>query len=266
MVSKIAELTFDGFIIGSDVTMIAAFIAVLLRMRTSKSAKGLSLQSVIALVSLRMLHLSSHYFNIHYRPKVLPMWVFKSLDAGIVVAGLACLALLFTRYYSTYEVEKDNFGIQLFDKFNLVPKSGPFSYRPVAAASFLYIVVAVLACLWYLVRQGMPSFGLSCYCCYYEVMSAVSLIPQLWMFHKDKRVPELLANFVVLVAVGRLCTLGFWAVYPWIYRWGVPSNRSIHMALEAFNLLILSDFLYYWVRAKLRGEREVVLDNGHCDV
>lgn len=260
MVSKTAELMFDGFIIGSDVTLVFAFLAVLLRMKTSKSAAGLSLQSVMALVSLRFLHLTSHYFNIHYRPKVLPMWVFKSLDFAVVLAGIACLAMLFTRYYSTYEVEKDNFGIQLFDRFNLLPKSGPFSYRPVAAASFLYIVVGIVASLWFLVRQSMPTFGLSCYCCYYEVMSAVSLIPQLWMFHKDKRVPSLLANFVVLVAVGRLCTLGFWAVYPWIYKWGVPSNRSIHMALEALNLLILSDFLFYWVRAKIRGDSEIVID------
>merc|ERR550532_619290 len=110
--------------------MIVAFMALLLRMKTSKSAAGLSLQSVMSLVSLRLLHLSSHYFSIHYRPKVLPMWVFKSLDTGVVVAGLACLVLVFSQYYSTYEVEKDNFGIQLFDRFNLLPRSGPFSSRP----------------------------------------------------------------------------------------------------------------------------------------
>lgn len=265
MVSQLAELMFDGFIIGSDVTMIAAFVAVLRRLKASKSAAGLSLQSVMSLVGLRLLHLSSHYFNIHYRPKVLPMWLFQMLDTGVVAAGLVCVVLLLTLFYPTYEVEKDNFGIQVFDRFDLLPKSGPLSYRPLAAASFLYMVVGIVACLWYLVRQTMPTFGLSCYCCYYEVMSAASLIPQLWMFHKDKRVPELLANFVVLVAVGRLCTLGFWAVYPWIYRWSVPSNRGIHMALEAFNLLILSDFLYYWVRAKIRGQRDIVLDF-ECDV
>merc|ERR1712100_628022 len=112
---------------------------------------------------------------------------------------------------------------------------------------------------WFLVRQSMPTFGLSCYICYFEVMSAVSLIPQLWMFHKDKRVPSLLADFVVLVSAGRLCTCGFWLVFPWIYTWGVPSNRGIQLMLEAFNLLVLSDFLFYWVRAKIRGDHEIVI-------
>jgi len=258
-------LMFDGFIVGSDVTMVLAFCAVILRMKSSKSAAGLSFQSVMALVSLRFLHFSSHYFNIHYRPKVLPMFIFKSLDLAVVVSGAACVFMLLTTYYNSYEVEKDNFGIQIFDRFNLLPEKGPFSCRPIAAASFLYIVVGLVAFAWYLIRASAGSFGVNCYVCYYEVMSAVSLIPQLWMFHKDKRVPSLLADFVVLVAAGRLCTMGFWTVYPWVYKWGVPSNRGIQLMLEMFNLLVLSDFLFYWARAKIRGDREIVIDF-ECDV
>merc|ERR1712226_1447856 len=131
--------------------------------------------------------------------------------------------------------------------------------RPVVAMSFLYLVVIVIAICWFFVRASLPTFTVACYCCVYEAMSAVALIPQLWMFHKDKRVPSLLATFVVLVAAGRLCTFLFWWLYPWVYRWNVPTNRSIQMCLEIGNLVILSDFFYYWVRAKLRGQDEVIL-------
>ena len=46
---------FDGFVMGSDVATCGAFAAVLLKMRTTKSAAGLSLQSIVAILTLRML-------------------------------------------------------------------------------------------------------------------------------------------------------------------------------------------------------------------
>merc|ERR1740129_1747488 len=166
-------------------------------------------------------------------------------------------------YYDSYEKEKDDFGIQAIEKLGVLPKKGlPLFQRNVVAMSFLYTVVAVMALLWYFVRRSHHSFALSYFCCFYEAMSAVALIPQLWMFHQDKRVQPLLANFVVLTAMSRLCTLGFWIAYPWVYHWSYPDNRGIQMASETLNILILSDFLYYWVRAKLRGESEVTIGDG----
>jgi len=252
----------DGFIFGADLALGGTFVAVFQKLRTSRSAAGLSLQTFVAIVTARCLHMFSHALSLHYMPTVLPYGMFASLDVVNALAGLSCLVVFCKYYYSSYEQEKDNFGIQIFDAFNCLPKSGPLSYRPIAAASFLYLVVAVAALMWYSVRAGTMSFGAGYFCCFYEAMGAVALIPQLWMFNKDKCVPSLLATFVVLVAVGRICTLAFWWSYPMVYPWRTPANRGIQIGSETVNLLILSDFLYYWVKSKLLGEKDVVLGGG----
>merc|ERR1711941_169578 len=121
-----------------------------------------------------------------------------------------------------------------------------------------------LAVIWYMIRST-NSYSLTShtatYTCFTEALSAVALLPQLWMFRADKRVDQNLASFIVAVAVNRMCTLLFWTCLPFLvlHKWAVPTNRSVQMALETINLLILADFLYYWVRAKLRGDKEVIL-------
>ena len=42
-----------------------------------------------------------------------------------------------------------------------------------------------------------------------------------------------------------------------------PDNRGIQMASEMLNLLILSDFLFYWVRSKVRGEKDIIIGDGN---
>merc|ERR1712137_265020 len=131
-----------------------------------------------------------------------------------------------------------------------------------------YGVAAVVAVLWYLVRTASTSHNLTCYTCFNEAMSAVALLPQLWMFQHDKRVDSQLASFVVMIALNRMCTLLFWSFIPFLVasRWAVPTNRPTQMALEALNLMILADFLYYWARAKLRGEKDIILPSADCGV
>lgn len=249
----------DGFIFGSDLAIGGTFLAVFQKLRTSGSAAGLSLQTLVAIVTARSLHLLSHFFGLHYQPAVMPMEMFYLLDGANALVGLLCLFIFAKFYYSTYEQDKDNFGIQIFDALDCLPKTGPLRHRPIAAASFLYTIVAVAALLWYCVRTGTASFTAGYFCCFYEAMGAVALIPQLWMFNKDKRVPSLLATFVVLVAVGRVCTLAFWWSYTYVYPWRMPSNRGIQISSETLNLLILSDFLYYWAKSKVLGQKDVVL-------
>ena len=70
-------------------------------------------------------------------PKAMWMFPFKVFDFAVVGAGVTCVVALLTKYYSTYEVEKDNFGIQIFDRWDLLPKDGSFRLRPLAAASTL---------------------------------------------------------------------------------------------------------------------------------
>jgi len=200
-------------------------------------------------------------WNIHYVPKALFMGLFKFLDFAVIIAGVIALVYLVGPLFHTYEAEKDNFGIQVFDHWDLAPKTG--RHRPLIALSLLFMFATSVACCWWFVRTSASSAHLTTYTCFNEAMSAVALLPQLWMFQKDKRVDALLGSFVAMIAFNRICTLLFWVGMPFlvVHSWAIPSNRNIQMALEAMNLLILSDFLYYWARAKIRGEREIVFSD-----
>merc|ERR1712183_134041 len=159
---------------------------------------GISFQTIFAVVSARTWHLLSHSISLHYVPTVLPYEFFSFLDITNAILGVALLVFLYM-FNSTYEREKDSFGIE---RSNLLPKSGPFSGGPLVDGIFLYMVIAVMALIWwYFRRSNVHSFAVSYFCCFYEVMGAVALFPQLRMFYKDKRVSPLLANFIVLTAV-----------------------------------------------------------------
>lgn len=260
---RLGELCLDGLIHASDLCIGGTFVFIFLKLRQSKSAAGLSLQTLCTVVGARVLHLISHVIGLHYQPAVMPWVVFPILDILNAIMG-ASLLVVFVLYFSrSYEKEKDNFGIHVFEKLKLVAPGSPLLTSPIMAASFLYSVVAVLALLWYCVRRSNNTFFVSYFCCYYEVMGAVALIPQLWMFHQDKRVSPLLANFVLLTALNRVCTLCFWIFYPRVYYWRYPDNRGIQMVSETLNILILSDFIFYWARSKLRGDKEVILGDSN---
>jgi len=215
----------------------------------------MSLQTLICQVTARCLHLLSHWFEIHYRPVEIPFALYFGFDVVSAVSGIGCITM-FMKVKSTYESEKDNFGITIFDC--LVPKTGILSSRPIRASIFIYIVAVILAFFWSFFRQSPGTWGTGYFCCVYEVMCAVALIPQLWMFHKEKTVSPLLGWFVVFVALNRCCTLSFWVTFTWVNPWNTPANRFTQIVTELANLLLLGDFLFYWARAKIRGESIVV--------
>lgn len=258
----LGQFVLDGVILCSDVATGCAFLSVFQRIRLTGSAEGLSLQTMIAAVSIRCLHLASYTLNLHYHPVMLPHQAFLFMDWVNAIIGLACLVSFCSRL-NTYEREKDNFGIQVFDSFDCFPNAR-VKYRGWLAASFLYSIIAVLGLTWHharrwLVQEALPDTFGGYYMSFYETTAALCLIPQLWMFHQDKRVPPLLANFVIFFAMHKVLVLIFWASYPWV-NGTVPPNRNVQMAFDFLSVLILSDFLYYWARSKLHGYDEVILD------
>jgi len=252
----------DSLIMGSDLCTCGTFVTIFIKLRTSKSAAGLSLLTLFTIVAARTLHLFSHVIGLHYSPAQLPKAIYPTIDIVNAAFGVFLLSSFVAFYAKSYEREKDNFGIHLFKKFGWLPKQGRLSEGPVVATCFLYASIAVMALGWYFVRRSPHNFLVSYFCCFYEVTGAVALVPQLWMFHQDKRVSPLLANFVVFTALNRLLTLSFWVCYPWVYIYRYPDNRGIQMASETLNILILSDFLFYWVRSKLRGDVVVIIGDG----
>lgn len=253
------ELFLDTLIICSDLALTGTFMSVLLKMKQSRSAAGLSLQTLATLVLARTLHCFSHALSMHYQPRVAPWLWFFGIDLFNAAVGVAGCGLIVGVLYSSYEKQKDDFGIQLYQKLGLLGNDPDSPYRTALAWSLLQIAVALLALFWWSIRSSRRSFLSSYFCCFYEAMAALALIPQLWMFQKDKVVQPVMANFVVLTAISRFCTLLFWVFYPRVMFWTYPDNRGVQMASESLNILILSDFLYHWVRSKLRGEKEIYL-------
>jgi hypothetical protein len=255
------SLFLDLCIVASDLSISCTFLAIVFQMKAARSAQGLSFQTLNAVVFSRMLHFMSIYAGIHYKPNELPTQLYYFFDVVNVLLGLGCVGL-FLKHLGTYEGEKDNFGIQLFEKFDLLPRSGPLSNRSLLAASFIYALSGLFAFMWSFVRRSIGSWWGSFLICSYEATCALALLPQMWMFHTDKWVSQLLGTFVVMVAVSRACTFTFWLSIAWIRPYSIPLNRTTQLCTEAVNILVLADFLFYFVRSKLRGEKRIRIGSG----
>lgn len=254
IMSLLSFLVLDLSILGADIAILASFIALFMQVRHRKSAAGVSLQTVGALAAARVIHLFSHPLNVHFRPDAFEDGLYTFLD--IVNAGFSCYVLfyIFKDHIGSYETEKDNFSQNFFLKAGL-DKQLVHKLR----YAFVYILAAIFGLVWYMVRRSPQPFHVSYFCCYYEALLAIALLPQLWMFQQDRVVSPQLANFVALLAVSRLCTLVFWVSYPYVYWNRYPDNRGVQMASEILNLAILSDFLYYFIKARMQGQNVIVI-------
>jgi hypothetical protein len=200
----------------------------------------------------RVQHIFSHSLSLHYQPTTMPAFFYSGMDFMSMCLGLGCCGLIFAKYMHTYEADKDDFGENLVQK--LMGRKGDDKAKTRAYKwAVLYVMAFVLSCIWYRIRRTTSDFTTGMFCCFYEVITSVALLPQLWMFHKSKVVSQALGNFVVFVAVNRACIFTFWLMYPMIFYGRHPDNRGIQMASEALNILILGDFLYYYVKAKFTG-------------
>jgi hypothetical protein len=245
----------DCLIAGSDFANMMSYAIVLNYLVTKRSCEGLSLQSLFCLVATRVQHIFSHALDLHYTPQFLPSFVYGFLDFSSMMLGIGCAVLIKQKYMDTYDATADDFGVILLDRLGGRRRG---KRRP-AKWAVLYVLSFVLAFLWYQVRRTMSSFWTGYFCCFYEVICSVALIPQLWMFHKQRAVNRLLGNFVVCVAVNRLCILAFWVMYPSFNYGRKPDNRGVQMASESLNLLIAADFLFYYARSMLQGDDDIVL-------
>eukprot|EP00927_Polykrikos_kofoidii_P051178 TRINITY_DN44982_c0_g1_i1.p1 TRINITY_DN44982_c0_g1~~TRINITY_DN44982_c0_g1_i1.p1 ORF type:complete len:264 (-),score=30.00 TRINITY_DN44982_c0_g1_i1:91-882(-) len=254
----LGELFFDTLVITGDICIFGTFASVLFKLLRDKTSAGLSLQTILLVVVARTMHIWSHFLSMHYSPRQLPWLIYPALDVTNGTLGILVLVVFSTFFFSTYEKEKDNFGMLLFNRFKLVPKTASDGSVVVFQSAFMFTVVGVSAFVWKCFRQASSTPG-GFFSCFYELLLAVALLPQLWMFNQDKRVSPLLANFVVLTALNRFSLLTIWVSFPWVYPHQSPDNRTRQIVSEALNLLILSDFLYYWVRSKLRGDAEIIL-------
>ena len=253
----------DGLIMGADISLFFAFAAVYYQVIKTGAATGLSLQTLSIVVFTRIVHLFSHPMDLHFEPTMIPYWTYTIFDILNSSFGAFLLYYIFARLLSTYEVNLDNFG-EGFSPITIGDHSTVLS-RIISRVAVSLTFSSGLGLIWWFFRRSRQAFAASFFTCFYEVLGAVALFPQLWMFQKTRVASPQLANFVAMIALNRLCTLTFWIVYPWIFQWRYPDNRGIQMASEVLNLVIISDFLYYYLKAKYRGESSVRIPNRDID-
>ncbi|EPR62096.1 hypothetical protein TGME49_224800 [Toxoplasma gondii ME49] len=247
-----------------------AYVALMLKVQRERNAYGLSFQSLFALVWVEVSNVLLILCLLVYHNKPIHAEFFI-VDCSSALISLAAFVYINRYFSSTYESQRDNFGKRfcrmLCGKF-CVEK---FSWL------FLYFVAFVISCPMFLLRRSkyaaplsvIASNGslrlialtfLSFWECFNDSVLALALVPQLFMFYnkRPRKVTNLLGTFVALLFFARICAFLYWLTFTWFHT-SEPTGRGIHLLTEALNILILLDFLYHYIRAKLAGERDISL-------
>eukprot|EP00397_Hematodinium_sp_SG-2012_P050501 GEMP01058733.1.p1 GENE.GEMP01058733.1~~GEMP01058733.1.p1 ORF type:complete len:256 (+),score=31.08 GEMP01058733.1:62-829(+) len=247
------RLLLDILILTGDMCLTCSLLSVFNQLKNTKTARSMSLLSLSAIVFARFIHSLSHpLFGLHFMPSELPMLLYHLMDWFNACLGIYVVFFFLKYFSSTYEHEKDDIGSLFLRLFN-VDSVG-------ARWALFYGGIAVIALIWNSVRRSHhPFWNLAYFSSYYEVIGFLALMPQLWMFQRDRVVSKCLGNFIVCTALHRACTLSFWLCFPIVYTGRHMDNRTTQISSEILNLLILSDFLYYYVRAQMRGDKDIII-------
>jgi len=230
-----------------------AYAAVLWKLQTDRSALGMSLQTLFALVFTEINNVILQVMLSHKYKFPLGA-AFYVCDVATTALSTFCFFYVLKHFYATYESTKDTFGLKFF--------RAVFGAQ-VARSSywlFLYLVAFMLAVPLFLFRRSPLPGAFSIYECFDDALLAVALLPQLYMFYnkRPRKVSGILGNFIIFLLMARLCALTYWLTYPLFKRGAIPS-RGLHIATESLNILILIDFLYYYLVAKAKGMADISL-------
>ncbi|CAD7936710.1 unnamed protein product [Amoebophrya sp. A25] len=201
----------------------------------------------------------------HYRPTTIPYFLLVVVDFVAVVLAIASAAALFKRGKTT-DFKHDRLGAILVEPF--VPKRWK-QHRFVQQGGFLAVCVGV-SLVWSVMRllffrsSGLamwpPNNTPTLYIQFKMLVLAIGLgtsecvnlltiLPQVYIVQKRRKVPVLLGDFVILQVAARICTLTFWIMFPLVKGW-TPRNYIVSLGTEFFNLILVADFCYVYLKAR----------------
>ena len=214
------------------------FGILIVKMFTSKRASGVSAKSLQLYCLVFFSRLSSIIRHEGYLPyDKSGDWLYHLIEIlGLLFSAGALYGCLY-KFESTYQKDMDKFG-----ELNVPSGLGA-----------VYIAAPVLI-LAILIHPNLNSDFLSDVAWTYSMyLESMALIPQLFMFQKQKTgVVELLtAHFVAALGFGRIMEFSFW-----IYSYHELSNSSgtslpgyIALAAQFVQLLLMVDFFWYYLKA-----------------
>eukprot|EP00922_Rhytidocystis_sp_ex-Travisia-forbesii_P005269 GHVS01007683.1.p1 GENE.GHVS01007683.1~~GHVS01007683.1.p1 ORF type:complete len:343 (+),score=47.29 GHVS01007683.1:228-1256(+) len=237
-----------------------AYAALLQKLRRERSALGLSLQTLFALVFVEVNNVILIVSLAVYLGKPVFQLDFWIVDCTTAMMSAYTFAYVYRNFFASYEKQKDTFGRKLCSVFCCFQTLTEHYY-----GLFLYVLSALIALPIFLFRHAAPSSSstssiLSFWECFDDSVLSIALLPQLFMFYnkRPRKVNALLGRFVVCLLLARALAFAYWLTFPLFHA--VPQRgRGVHLFTEALNLLILSDFVFYYIKAKLKGHQHVTL-------
>lgn len=205
---------------------------------TSKRATGISAKSLQLYVIVFFFRLSSIVRHEGYLPyDKSGDWLYHLIEFGSLSFSGSALYTTLVLYKESYQPESDRFG-----ELNVPPGFG---------AVYLGGPIYLIACL---IHPSLNSDWFSDVAWTYSMyLESAALIPQLYMFQKQKNgVVELLtAHFVAALGFGRILEFSFW-IYSY-HELSTSSGSSLpgYLALLAqfIQLVLMIDFFWYYFKA-----------------
>ncbi|EEA05326.1 uncharacterized protein CMU_023310 [Cryptosporidium muris RN66] len=259
----------DIFNYATAVSWLLGYCSLFLKLHRDQNAAGLSLQTLFMLVLTELNHVlilivMTAYFKV-------PLGIdFYICDCSTVLISLATFSYIIFSFYDSYEEEKDTFGLNvascIFESIIGKTNKNDVLERKIhtLAKRFHWIVAYLISLLasipLFLFRRSHLPMLLSFWECYIDMQLTFALVPQLYMFYnkKPRKVSSLLAHFVVFILLARILMLLYWATYPLFKYTSIP-GRKLHITTEFLNIIILAHFMFYFIRAKLLGQRDIPL-------
>lgn len=248
-----------------------AYLLLLHKLRKERSALGLSLQTLISLVIVEIGNVFLILTLSAYLRKRSLSLDFYLVDCSTAFISTFAFFYVVRNFYPSYEVQKDTFGKKFFSLCCTRKISDNFYFL------FLYFLALLVAFPTFVIRRqintpstsgtlsllfssSLHSSLISFWECYNDSVLALALLPQLFMFYnkRPRTVSALLGNFVICLLIARILALAYWLSFP-LFHVEAATGRGVHMFTELLNLFILSDFLYYYLKAKLKGLQYVTL-------
>lgn len=205
---------------------------------TSKAATGISAKSLQLYAIVFLCRLSSIIRHEGYLPyDKSGDWLYHFIEFGSMSFSVSALYTSLSLYKDSYQPDADKFG-----EFNVPPGYG---------AVYLGGPIFLIACL---IHPSLNSDWFSDVAWTYSMyLESAALIPQLYMFQKQKNgvVDLLTAHFVAALGLGRVLEFSFWA-----YSYQELSNSSgsnlpgiIALLAQFIQLVLMIDFFWYYFKA-----------------
>eukprot|EP01057_Protomagalhaensia_wolfi_P004019 Protomagalhaensia_wolfi_Nauph_80__4018@NODE_407_length_2582_cov_64_355879_g305_i0_p2_GENE_NODE_407_length_2582_cov_64_355879_g305_i0NODE_407_length_2582_cov_64_355879_g305_i0_p2_ORF_typecomplete_len257_score27_30ER_lumen_recept/PF00810_18/1_5e11DUF2921/PF11145_8/0_0038AA_permease/PF00324_21/0_0093PQloop/PF04193_14/0_54PQloop/PF04193_14/4_6PQloop/PF04193_14/4_6e03DUF5596/PF18082_1/12DUF5596/PF18082_1/9_7e03DUF5596/PF18082_1/84DUF5596/PF18082_1/1_2e04PGG/PF13962_6/0_28PGG/PF13962_6/2_2e03MARVEL/PF len=233
-----------------------AYAALLQKLRRERSAQGVSLQSLGALVAGESLT------AITFLALLITPFSSSVSSTLLLCQGAHCALVFITfalaakRFAASYQASEDDFGTLPFWKGGQ-PLRGVFRPHWIV----LYLLAFGGACV---IESLRPNHGLPVWLSALEsfagMIVALALLPQIRMFYKAgrRRIVPSLGRFIIAMLLARLTSLLYWLTERVFHDDDVMPGRGTRLIGESINIAVLTDFTWTLYKAA-RQEKQSVL-------